>query len=153
LWLCGPTLLAIWGENRDYFREIVRKGGNMRVLIFNPVSARLPILAELFGVSASKLKTEIATTIENSKELLDSGLGTGKFEIRQTEMMPGYSMVVSNPTEPNGQLVVEYLGYHTRISERPHLELDATRDRQWFTYYLNQFDGLWESATPCTFNS
>lgn len=134
IWLCGPTLIAIFGADRDYFREMVRKGGNMRVLIFNPVSSRLSILAELLGVSANKLKVEIASTIENCKELLDSGLGTGKFEIRLTETMPGYSMVVYNPKEHSGQLVVEYLGYHTRMSERPHLELGATRDRQWFIY-------------------
>src|SRR5260370_14825619 len=142
IWSCGPTLMVMWGANRDIFREMVQKGGNMRGLIFNQASNRLPILAELLGVSPDKLKVEIATTIENWKELLESDIGTGKIEDRQTETMPGYSMVIYNPTEHSGQMVVEYLGYHTRLSERPHLELDATRDRRWFNYYLNKFDGL-----------
>ena len=54
--------------------------------------------------------------------LVHSGLGAGKLEVYLTEKMPG---------------------------ERPHIELDANKDRRWFTFYVKQFEELWKSATPC----
>jgi hypothetical protein len=134
--------------HKDDFREKMRHGGEVRVLIFNPSGKNLPILAENLGVRPSKIEAEIKTTIENCNDLVQSDLGIGKFEVRQTEMIPGCSLVIFNPSEHNGQISVEFIGYHTRVSERPHVELEATRDRRWFTFYLNQFDELWKSATP-----
>lgn len=60
-------------------------------------------------------------------------------------------MVLLDPTEQNGRIVVEYIGYRSRLDDRPHIELDPTKDRQWFDYYLNQFEQLWKAATAYTF--
>lgn len=152
VWLQGPSLVGMLAANKDLFREILRKGGEIHVLTLNPSSSRLSILAEHLGARPSKLKSEINTTIENCTELVQSGLGAGKFEVRQMEMMPGYSMVICNPYGHDGRITVEYTSYHVPASERPHLQLDAKRDRQWFTFYLNQFDELWQSATSYTFD-
>lgn len=152
IWLCGPSLVVMLATYKDYFRAKMRHGGEMRVLIFNPSSKNLPILAENLGVRPSKIEAEIKTTIENCSDLVRSGLGAGKFEVCQTEMIPGCSLVIFNPSEHDGRLSVEFVGYHTRTSERPHIELEATRDRQWFAFYLNQFDELWKSATPIVFD-
>lgn len=149
IWLCGTTLVVMLSTHRDLFREKLQKGGELRVLIFNPLSSYLPIMAEQTGVRKGKLEVEIKTTIENCRDLVHSGLGAGKLEVNLTEKMPGYSMVICNPFGHDGQVTVEYISYKTRISERPHLELDANRDRRWFNFYVKQFEELWQSATPC----
>lgn len=61
-------------------------------------------------------------------------------------------MVIYNPSEYKGYMVIEYLGYKTSLKERLHMQLDATRDRRWFSYYLNQFNELWKTATPYDFS-
>jgi len=138
--------------NKDFFRKKGQAGGKMRVLIFNSSSKNLSMQAELLGIHPNKLEAEIRATKENCRELLKRGVEPGTFEIRETEMMPGYSMVILNPSEHNGEMVVEYLGYHIDVSERPHIEFNAARDRRWFTFYLNQYEELWENATPCSFD-
>lgn len=148
IWLYGPSLVVMWATHKDAFRKNVQAGGKIRVLIFNVSSKNLSIQAEQLGVDPDKLAAEIRATRANCKELLKRGLRMGEFEIRETEMMPGYSMVILNPSEHNGEMVIEYLGYHVDVSERPHIELDAARDRRWFTFYLKQYEKLWENATP-----
>ncbi len=69
---------------------------------------------------------DILKTLDECKVFADDGLGTGKLEVRLTEMLPGYSMVICNPSKPSGQMTVEYLGYRSYLNERPHIELDAS---------------------------
>lgn len=150
--LYGPSLHIMLSSHKEEFREKIRHGGDVRVLIFNPSSTNLAILADNLGVRQREIKSDITEAIEKCIDLIQGGLGIGKFEVRQTEMMPGYSMVIFNPSEQNGQMTVEFIGYHTIPNQRPHVELEATRDGRWFTFYLNQFDELWKSAAPIVFD-
>jgi len=153
VWLLGPSLVNIWPPNDHIFFEKVRNGGEIRLLISNPESSHLSILADQLKRHSDSLKADIKTTLHICRELIQGGLGAGKFEVRLTEMIPGYSMVISDPSKPSGRVMVEYLGYHSRLHERPHLELDVSKHRRWFDYYLDQYNELWNSAIPYKFDA
>lgn len=130
---------------------MIRQGVELRVLIFDPEGEHLPIFAEQLRTPPDQVMREIKTVIGLCEDLVDSGLGVGSLELRLTSMMPGFSMVIFNPEIQNGQMVVEYIGYRSRLDDRPHFDLDSANDRQWFDYYINQFNKLWSAATPYAF--
>jgi hypothetical protein len=149
IWLCGPSLVNIVGTWSDHIFERVRKGGDLRILVVDPGTPYLNLLTEYLDVEPALIKADIRRTIIYCKELVHSGIGQGKLEMRLISMNPGYSMVITDPTGPYGEMIVEYIGYHSFLHGRPHLELKAARDGRWFAYYLQQFEALWNSATPC----
>lgn len=152
IWLLGPSLVNLWPPNDHFFFEKVRNGGEIRLLISNPESLHLPIIAEQVRRRPDSLKMDIRKTLDTCRELVQGGLGTGKFDVRMTEMIPGYSMVVSDPSKPSGHIMVEFLGYRSHLDERPHLELDVSKHHHWFNFYFNQYNELWKSATPYKFD-
>ena len=148
IWLYGPSLVEMLTNHKEDLREKIQHGGHVKVLIFNPSSKNLAILANNLGLRQREIESDIKNAIEKCIDLIQGGLGNGRFEACQTEMIPGYSLVIFNPSEHNGQMSVEFIGYHTNINERPHVELETARDGRWFTFYRDQFDELWKSATP-----
>lgn len=153
VWLLGPSLVNVLSPNDYLFKEKIRNGGEIQVLIFNPESLHLPIIAEQVGRRPDSVKMDIKKSLDICRDLTQGGLGVGKFEVRLTEMIPGYSMVISDPSNKHsGHIMVEYLGYRSNLDERPHLELDVSKHRRWFEYYLNQYNELWNSATPYKFD-
>lgn len=148
LWLYGQSLLSLWPPHADLLLEKVNKGGELRILVFNPESARLPIVAEQVRRSPESLKSDILKTLMECKDFSHEWTGIGRFEVRLTEGIPGYNMIICDPNQSNGELRVEFYGYHSNLNDRPHIELYASRNRYWFDYYLGQYNELWESATP-----
>lgn len=122
------------------------------MLVFNPKCAYLPVLAEQIRVRPDQLKMDIAKTINECSVLVKNNNVAAKFEVRLIEMIPGYSMVISDPYQSNGHMIVEYYGYRSTLNARPHVELDVASSRRWFDYYLNQYEELWNSATPYKFD-
>ena len=68
-----------------------------------------------------------------------------------TKAAPGYSMVILDPDNQHGHTLIEFIGYRSPRDKRPHIELDAAKDRQWFDYYITQFNEIWNTATPYAF--
>lgn len=148
LWLFGPSLINVWPPHQDLLLKKVRSGGELRIMVFNPMSVRLPILAEQIGRSPESLKIDIIKTLEECKAFICEGFGSGRFEVRLTEMLPGYNMVICDSTQSKGYMTVEFFGYRSSLNDRPHIELSVSRNRDWFDHYLNEYDELWKSAIP-----
>jgi len=153
IWMFGPSLIGVFPPNSDFLQDKIKNGSEIRLLLFNPESVYTPNLAACLGVRPQRLVADISSTLEIAREMTHFGLGQGKLDVRFTEIMPGYSMVILNPHEEHGELIVEFNGHNTHMRDLPHVTLDATENRRWYSMYLGQYQALWDAATVYDFNS
>jgi hypothetical protein len=146
VWMFGPSLIGVFPPNSDFLQDKIRSGSEIRLLLFNPESQYAPNLAAILGVRPQRLVTDINSTLEIAREMAHFGLGSGKLEVRFTEIVPGYSMIITDPEREYSQMVVEFNGHNTHMRNLPHVTLDATENRRWYAVYMEQFQALWDGA-------
>jgi hypothetical protein len=71
----------------------------------------------------------------------------GSFSYRLAGYNPGFSLVAVNPGDRHGALIVEFHGWHNQVTNtRMHIELTRATSDQWYSYWLGQFDRIWQAA-------
>jgi hypothetical protein len=46
-------------------------------------------------------------------------------------------------------MIVEFHGFHNQVTNtRMHIELTRDDSGQWYAYWLEQFDHIWQAARP-----
>lgn len=140
-------------------RELLRTGvlnkasGRVRVVVLNPANEQAVQLATLqlddsldypmqeFRSSLEAATRQLATI--SSWHTLDS------FEYRFLDYNPGFSLVCIDPTKSSGQVIIEFHGFHNEAtSSRMHMELSRKQSDYWYSYWINQFNHIWEASSP-----
>lgn len=147
IWFFGPSLISVFPPNDDFLRDKIKSGSEVRVMVYNLHSPHLDNLAKCLGVRPSRLIADIRSTLASVEETLHFGLGKGSLEVRLSDIMPGYSMVIVDPHTKQGQMVVEFNGHDTHTSDLPHVTLNALEHQRWYAVYLGQYQQLWEAGT------
>jgi hypothetical protein len=71
----------------------------------------------------------------------------GSLEYRLADYNPGFSLVATDPGTRRGVVIVEFHGFHNQITNtRMHIELTSSTSDQWYTYWLSQFERIWQAA-------
>jgi hypothetical protein len=71
----------------------------------------------------------------------------GSFEYRLADYNPGFSLVAIDPGSRHGAVIVEFHGFHNQVTNtRMHIELTRAISDQWCTYWLGQFERIWQAA-------
>ncbi|MEU8203568.1 hypothetical protein [Streptosporangium sp. NPDC049046] len=130
---------------------LARERGSARIVILDPTEkAAVRQAAKQLDDSVEFPVQRLPAALESTTERLRlmSGWKTaGRFEYRLLSYNPGFSLVLVDPETPGGRVIVEIHGFHnTSISSRMHLELTRGRDERWYTYWVSQFDHMWEAA-------
>ncbi|GAA3407983.1 hypothetical protein [Streptosporangium vulgare] len=130
---------------------LARERGNVRIVILDPlekaaVRQTAKQLDDSIEFPVQRLPAALEGTMERLR-LMSAWRTAGDFEYRLLSYSPGFSLVLVDPETPRGRVIVEIHGFHNAsTSSRMHLELTRGRDERWFTYWLNQFDHMWEAA-------
>jgi hypothetical protein len=77
------------------------------------------------------------------------GLATtcGSFGYRLASYNPGFSLVAIDPGARHGVVMVEFHGFHNQVTNtRMHIELTRAISDQWYSYWLGQFERIWQAA-------
>ncbi|GAB2947877.1 hypothetical protein ACFMQL_10165 [Nonomuraea fastidiosa] len=94
------------------------------------------------------LADSIVTTRSRMAAMASWPLPGGR-EFRLFGYNPGFSLVAFNPTRPDGVIIVEIHGVrNSSTSGRMHLELTKKNAPYWYTYWLDQFNAIWNAAKP-----
>lgn len=146
LCIYGPSAVNAMRNAADIQREILDKGGSVRILLQNPneqtgISILRRQLDKMFDLEA-----DIQLTTRTLKTLASQS-SRGKLEYRFLPYSPGFSIAVVDPDGKDGRLTVEFYGYENRnITERMHINIKRHQSPYWFEYWAKQFDNMWESA-------
>lgn len=144
LWVYGPSVANVLRNDPDIQREILDRGGTVRVLMQNPHSPVMSVMPRQYN-AIHHLDDDIQASLKVLRGLAAS-LKTGTLEYGLIDHNPGFSLVVVDPDGADGRLVVEFHGYDTdRIIDRMHLDISRQQSQHWFEYWANQFDVMWQA--------
>lgn len=133
---------------RDYsaiLEERLRLGAKVRIILMDPNSTA-PDQAVLRSKGVSSRRFYIDTlrpTLERVGMLSNS---SDKVDLGLLPYKPAFGMIVIDPDEPYGKIIVEMYPHHSD-SFAPTFELQPNRDLHWYKHFREQFDNLWSGCS------
>ena len=130
---------------RDYSHTLERRlndGAIVRAILMDPASTA-PDQAVLrsksirnrqFYIDSLRPSLERIGALSNRSQSVELGLLPYK---------PAFGMIVIDPDEPNGIIIVEMYPHHSD-SFAPTFELRPNRDPRWYQFFHQQYNILWE---------
>lgn len=140
--ILGAVLSRTMRDYSSVLEERLKAGAKVRILLMDPESAA-PDQAVLRSkdVNSRQFYVEnLCMTIERVGFLVKTA---STVELGLLPYKPAFGMIVIDPDEPYGKIIVEMYPHHSDAFA-PTFELDAIRDRHWYTYFRAQFDAVWE---------
>jgi hypothetical protein len=142
LWVYGPTAVNVLVNASDIKTKILSKGGRVRVVVQDPSSD-----------AVRHTRTQLDDTLDFDHTLASS-IATlrrmrswGDCGFRLLAFNPGFSLVVVNPTQPDGFLILELHGFgDDTITDRMHMRISRSESLHWFDYWSSRFNSMWEQA-------
>ncbi|WP_315788286.1 hypothetical protein [Fischerella sp. JS2] len=138
---------------RDYsaiLEERLRVGAKVRIILMDPNSTA-PDQAVLRskGISSRQFYIDsLRPTLERVGILANSSV---QIELGLLPYKPAFGIVVIDPDEPYGRIIVEMYPHHSD-SFALTFELQPNRDSHWYKYFREQFDTLWNGCNQRHFS-
>jgi hypothetical protein len=154
MWIYAPSAANILSaDNTKTIQQTIlsRPGGEFRVIIQDPdkteeIAELKAQLDDRITFQIQDLPTEIQRTLDLLRRMKDWHT-TGNFDFRLLATNPGFSLVVIDPDKRKGTVIVEFYGYtHDHTANRMHIEITPEQSERWFTYWVGQFNEMWEGA-------
>lgn len=73
---------------------------------------------------------------------------TGILEVRLLSYAPSFGMTSIDPKHKDGIVFVEVYPHKFGFRTPPTFDLTPDRDQDWYDYFVEQFDQMWNAATP-----
>lgn len=152
LYMVGASMVNIYSQWSDYFlsTKIIQHGAVIQTIILDPNSPSIVSVAECMNQSIESIKNEIESTSLRVSSMMDQQekFKNGSIELKLMSSNPNYSMILIDPEKPNGKIIVEFVGYHATLHNRPHIELTKQNDQEWYDHFLQQYYQLWKDSKP-----
>jgi hypothetical protein len=142
LWIYGPTAVNVTGYAADIRQRVLARGGTVKVIVQDPASvAKDDVRSQLDD------NHDFDQTLTASLATLSRLRRAGNIEYRLLGFSPGFSMVVVNPDQPSGFLIVEFHGFKDdNITERMHVKIGRSESAHWFDYWTARFTAMWNAS-------
>lgn len=144
--LSGLVVQHATTENRRVLAKRLEHGARIRILAIDPDSES----AKHHTYSSLELlKADAKVTLQNAIFLLSRSIDSkGSVELRYIDELPHFNITAIDPDQEHGVIFVEFYLNRWVTKGRPRVELIAKRDGEWFTFFRNQFEMLWQESKP-----
>ncbi|HVU09617.1 MAG TPA: hypothetical protein VHD90_00010 [Phototrophicaceae bacterium] len=154
LWIYAPSAANVLRpEHANAIRREIlsRADGEFRVIVQNPANeAAVDILIKQLDQGVDFQMQHMAeelTRMMHQLDLMKSWQVPGSFEYRLLDYGPGFSLVAVDPDLRDGQIIVEFHGFHHEsVDKRMNIELTRDKSDRWYAYWMSQFEYMWERA-------
>lgn len=144
----GVSGISIFVNHLGFFEQKLKVGCKLRFILLDPDSPSLQTWNLMSKVTTTE--SDIRTALELLKGLVQVGKVKGKCEIRLSKVYMPFGMLISDPYKDDGLMNVEFYTYKTTLSDRPHIQLSRSQCKQWYDFYLKQFDEIWSDSQVWT---
>ncbi len=155
VWVFAPSgVNLLSAHNCEILRigPLSRAGGVVKVVVLDPAQAVAVQLA------TRQLDDSLDYPVQDFTESLQTIMGllramaawqvNGSFEYRLLDYNPGFSLVAIDPSSRSGRIIVEFHGFHNEAtSSRMHIEISRGQSDHWYSYWIDQFDRIWEATS------
>lgn len=154
VWIYAPSAINILApQNCDTLRKLVlaRADGSVKVVVLDDrqeaaVQLAVQQLDESLDFPVQRLRPSLAATTRQLREMATWAVA-GDFQYGFLNYNPGFSLVVIDPGEPQGTVIVEFHGFHNEATtSRMHIELRRKDSERWFVYWVSQFEEIWRAS-------
>jgi hypothetical protein len=155
VWVFAPSAInLLTPQNVDTIRTTVlaKPEGAVRVVVLDPAEESAVQLAtrqlddSLDSPSSQLFRSSLEATIGQLQRMA-GWQEHGSFEYRLAGYNPGFSLVAIDPGTRHGVVIVEFHGFHNQVTNtRMHIELTRTISEQWCSYWVVQFERIWQAA-------
>ncbi|MBW4461947.1 MAG: hypothetical protein KME47_17155 [Nodosilinea sp. WJT8-NPBG4] len=132
---------------RDYsaiLEDRIKLGATVRVILMDPNSTAPDqavlrskgVINRQFYLDTLRPTIERVGILSNYSNKVDLGLLPYK---------PAFGMIVIDPDEPYGKIIVEMYPHHSD-SFAPTFELEPSHDTHWYKFFREQFENLWNGC-------
>jgi hypothetical protein len=147
IYVSGMTLTR---RTRDYmyvWGQRLVAGATIKVMILEPGNS---LLKELCLRSSGETtvdywKNKIQTVQSLVSYIAQTPGNQGRIELGYLPYIPSYGFVIVEPDDPNGHCFVE-LYQHESAKPNPTFEVSRSDDPEWFQFFKEQFDTMWQSC-------
>lgn len=154
LWVFAPSAINLMTpQNCDTIRTAIlaKPDGAVRLAVLDP-AAETAVQFATWQLEASLdfpsqvFRSSIEATVRQLRRMA-AWRERGSFEYRLAAYNPGFSLVAIDPGTRHGVVIVEFHGVHNQVTgDRMHIELSRATSDQWYTYWLAQFERIWQAA-------
>jgi hypothetical protein len=154
LWVFAPSAINLLApQNCDTIRTTIlaHADGVVRVVILDPAAQTAVELAtrqldDSLDYPSQLFRSSLEATVRQMQRMA-ARQERGSFDYRLADYNPGFSLVAIDPGTRRGVVIVEFHGFHNQVTNtRMHIELSRASSDQWYTYWLGQFDRIWQAA-------
>ncbi len=155
LWVFAPSAINLLApQNCDSIRATIlaNPDGVARVVVLDPAAETAVQFAtrqlddSLDTPSSQVFRSSLEATVRQLQRMA-AWQERGSFEYRLAGYNPGFSLVAIDPGSRRGVVIVEFHGFHNQVTNsRMHIELNRAVSDQWYTYWLEQFHQIWQTA-------
>jgi hypothetical protein len=138
----APSGVNVLPQHLPDVKRWVQGGGRARIVVHDPEAVTDG------GVRAQlDTNTDFLQDLERSLTALARHAIPEKLDYRLLPLNPGFSIVVVNPGQRSGRVIVELHGFQdAKIGDRMHLEIRRTESVHWFDYWAGRFEAMWLAA-------
>jgi hypothetical protein len=142
LWMYAPSGVNVLRRHAGDIKRWLAAGGQARVVVHDPAAATIDTLTTQLDSNS-----DFGTDLEASLDSLDKLAASGRLQYKLLPLNPGFSLLVVNPRQRSGRLIVELHGFQDEsISDRMHVEIRRPESAHWFDYWARRFDAIWAAA-------
>jgi hypothetical protein len=140
----GPTGVNVLVNSADIRRFILDYGGTVKVIVHDDDPRSLASAAMQLDDNF-----DLQRTLQSSLAILDRMAAAPGFSYRTLPANPGFSLVIVNARDPGGYVIFESHGFKDQnIADRMHIVIKRYESSRWFSYWVERFDAMWETAKP-----
>lgn len=156
VWVFAPSAANLLSPRTCHAlraKVLSRPDGSVRAVVLDPDQPEALRLAaqqldDALDFPMQQLRPSLATTLQQL-QTMQTWAVPGSLDYRVLGYNPGFSLVAVDPSKRHGVVIVEFHGLHNgSITSRMHIELRRSTSDHWYAYWVNQFDHIWQAATP-----
>jgi hypothetical protein len=154
LWVFAPSAINLLApQNCDTIRTTIlaNPDGVMRVVVLDPaaesaVQFTSRQLDDSLDYPSQLFRSSLEATIRQLQRMA-AWRERGDPEYRLADYNPGFSLVAIDPGTRHSVVIGEFHGFHNQVTNtRMHIELTQATSEPWCTYWLGQFEQIWQAA-------
>jgi hypothetical protein len=156
--MCGVTLTNTINMQFSALRERLEAGAKIRILLIDPESQAIDMSAQRsinpkdteyyrrrLESSLSDL-TYLYKFNEDIKQIRKRASRAGSLSVRLLSYAPSFGMTSLDAEKKQGILYVEIFPHKLGYKTAPKFELTSNNDKKWYSYFLEQYEQMWDAA-------
>lgn len=145
----GINLFRFLSAYQLEFRNMLSNDGFCRILIAHPHGAVMK-MAALRSESNTPEKTQTQRVIDTLDliSIWKANTPESNLKVRLIDYLPPYSITIIHPTSATdiSQCLVRLNGFRSSTTTAPAITPNPTKDKEWFEYFSEQFEKMWDCA-------